>query len=509
MAEKLNLYVLTDTHFVSKSLWEEGTPINNREKGDQIALKLSPEIIETFFDKIIEDKETENVLITGDLVNCGERIGHEDFKKLLGKLVAAGKKVYVTTATHDYNGQGKDENFFSATYYGKHSTSKAEAVYKDELLSLYYDFGPSAASSVHNSGSYSVEIQKGYRLIAINDNGNGRSRCGLFEDGFNWLEEEIIKAQNVGEIILLAVHHPVVPPWEVYEKLVEFEMFGGYRQLRELMCKYDIKLIFTGHTHIHGIKKYENSEGKSFYDITTTSLVAARGKMRKVVVDKDNNTCDITSIEIDKIKGANLHGKTAYEYRYSLNFVGLLENLLPLVYKDWDKFLEMAKSVLPVDKFYKHKKIIVFLTKLFTKLKMPSLVKFIDKFNNSRPRKIIKFVFKRLIKIKMLTLARFAGKYCKLTKDEKKQLKKKTAVEPLFEVLEGILPGNPPFDEKSPCYKVFYGVCLRADALLRITGKDLSFIIKGMHSIAELAEPFLRNTRTGNDDEIHINLLGE
>ncbi len=446
------------------------------------------------------------MLITGDLVNNGERIGHEGFKKLLGKLVDAGKKVYVTTATHDYNGQGRDENFFSATYYGKHSTSKAEGVYKDELLSLYYDFGPSAASSVHDSGSYSVELQPGYRLIAINDNGNGRSHCGLFEDGFKWLEQEIIKAKNAGETVLLAVHHPVVPPWEVYEKVVEFEMFGGYRQLRELMCKYDIKLIFTGHTHIHGIKKYENAEGKSFYDITTTALVAARGKMRKVVIDKDNNTCDITSIEIDKIKGADLKGKSAYEYRYSLNFVGLLESLLPLVYKDWDKFLEKARSVLPVDKFYKHKKIIVWLTKIFTKLKLPSLVKFVEKFNSSKPRKIIKFAFKRLMKIKMLTLARFAGKYCVLTKEDKKALRGQVAIEPLFDVLEHIIPGNPPFTQDDPVYKVFYGVCLRADALLRLVGKDVSFIIKGMHSVAEIADPFLRNTRTGNDDEIHIKL---
>lgn len=446
------------------------------------------------------------MLITGDLVNSGERIGHEGFKRLLGKLTAAGKKVYVTTATHDYNGQGRDENFFSATYYGKHSTSKAEGVYKDELLSLYYDFGPASASSVHESGSYSVEIQKGYRLIAINDNGNGRSHCGLFDDGFKWLEDEIVKAKANSETVFLAVHHPVVPPWEVYEKLVEFEMFGGYRRLRELMCKYDIKVIFTGHTHIHGIKKYENAEGKSFYDVTTTSLVAARGKMRKVVFDKDNNTCDITSVEIDTIKGADLKGKSAYEYRYSLNFVGLLESLLPLAGKNWEEFLQKAGSVLPVHKIYKQKKILVRLSKAFAKLKLPSLSKFVEKFNKAKPMKIVKFVFKRLMKIKMLTVARFAGKYCKLTKEDKKALRGQVAIEPLFDMLEHIIPGNPPLTQNDPVYKVFYGVCLRADALLKLVGKDVSFVIKGMHSVAELADPFLRNTRTGNDDEIHINL---
>ena len=79
------MYVLTDTHYVSKRLWEEGDPINNREKGDQIALKCTPEILDSFFDKIIADPDTPHVLITGDLVNNGTKIGHEDFRKALGE----------------------------------------------------------------------------------------------------------------------------------------------------------------------------------------------------------------------------------------------------------------------------------------------------------------------------------------------------------------------------------------------------------------------------------------
>ena len=506
MFNELKMFVLTDTHFVSKKLWVEGEAINNREKGDQIALKLSPEIIETFFDKIIEDTETENVLITGDLVNSGEKIGHEEFIELLNKLVAAGKKVYVTTATHDYNGQGRDENFFNAVYYDKNFTRKAEGVYKDELLPLYYNFGPSTASSVHESGSYSVEIQKGYRLIAINDNGNGRSHCGLFDDGFIWLENELVAANEKGETVLLAVHHPVVPPWDIYEKLVEFEMFGGYKKLRELMCKYGVKLIFTGHTHVHGIKKYENDVGQSFYDITTTALVAAKGKMRKVVVDKDRGTCDIESICIDSIKGVDLKGKSAYEYIYSLNFVGLLYSLLPLAGKDFNLFLEKASNILPVQKLYKKKKFVKFIAKGLVKLKIPAMLKFADKITNSKVRKSFAFIIKRVLKIKMSTLAKFAGKYCDINKKEKKRMKKVLAKEPLFRVLDTVFSGNPPFSENDTEFKIFYGVCLKADAILRAFGKDVSVFIKGMESCAQAAKPFLTNTRTGDDDTIHIRM---
>ena len=61
MSDKFSMYVLTDTHYLTKKMWEECEHINNREKGDQIAIKSTPEILRSFFKKIIEDKETEYV----------------------------------------------------------------------------------------------------------------------------------------------------------------------------------------------------------------------------------------------------------------------------------------------------------------------------------------------------------------------------------------------------------------------------------------------------------------
>ena len=100
MSDRLSMYILTDTHYISKKMWVEGEPINSREKGDQIAIKSTPEILRSFFKKIIEDKETEYVLITGDLINNGDRISHEDFIEELKVLTAAGKKVKNCCAWH-------------------------------------------------------------------------------------------------------------------------------------------------------------------------------------------------------------------------------------------------------------------------------------------------------------------------------------------------------------------------------------------------------------------------
>ena len=112
MKQNTAFYLLTDTHFVSKQNWVEGEPFTRRERGDQIALKLSPEILDSFIEMILADPDTDTVIFTGDNVNSGDRQSHVEFRQRLEKLTAAGKKVYVTAATHDYcSPNGEDECF--------------------------------------------------------------------------------------------------------------------------------------------------------------------------------------------------------------------------------------------------------------------------------------------------------------------------------------------------------------------------------------------------------------
>ena len=177
MPNKHSFYILTDTHYVSKrNFTPESKSFEGRERGDQIALRASAEILRSFFAEITADTETDAVLITGDLVNNGDRNSHEDFIAELKALTDAGKRVFVTTATHDYCGMGDDENFFRSCRYTDTGTEPIDCVRKHELAGLYYEFGPAQSDSVDaESGSYSLKLFDGVRLIALNDNGNGRS----------------------------------------------------------------------------------------------------------------------------------------------------------------------------------------------------------------------------------------------------------------------------------------------------------------------------------------------
>ena len=476
MSDRLSMYILTDTHYLSKKMWVEGEPINGREKGDQIAIKSTPEILRSFFKKIVEDNDAEYVLITGDLINNGDRISHEDFIGELKMLTDAGKKVLVTAATHDYAGLGDDENIFHPVYYRENGCEPAERVYKTELPSLYFDFGHCYADSIDNeSGSYSVPLGNGVRLIAIYDNGNGRSHCGLFDEGFSWLEKEIKRANEKGEWVFLAVHHPVIPPWPVYKGIAEFELFGGYEKLSRIMCENGVKVIFTGHTHVHGIKKYEDSEGRFFYDITTSALPSAAGRMRKVVFDKKDGTCSVESIGIEKIEGIDTKGMSARDYIYSLNFIGLLEKSLPLMDTDWESFCFNADRVFSVPFLRKHP----FVSRVAIKL---------------------------FLKIPMSLIGRFGRKAGGVTREDIKYLKSVKFFDSLVKIVASVFSGNGPFPPHTPEYRALRGGAIRGMKLLKVFGVDIDKIIPGEETALETMNHFLYNDRTGDDDSIIIDM---
>ncbi len=478
MSNRHSFYILTDTHYVSKRSYVPGSKsFARREKGDQIALRATPEILRSFFDEILADKESDAVLITGDLVNSGDRCSHEDFIAELKALTDAGKRVFVTTATHDYCGMGDDENFFKAGFYTEDGSEPAECVRKHELAGLYHDFGPAQSDSVDSeSGSYSLKLFEGVRLIALNDNGNGRSHCGLFDEGFAWLENEIDKANAAGEKVLLAVHHPVISPWDVFAHVVDFEMFGGYKRLWALMCEKGVRVVFTGHTHVQNIRKYEDAQGRYFYDVSTTALVSAAGCMRKVTVDTDENVCDVSSVRIDKIKDFDTGGKSFHDYIYRLNFIGKIEEALPLALTDWDAFLREAEGVLPVDKLAAHKS-------------------------------LVKFGVKKAQNLKMKTLAKFGRKYGDITKEEIAAFGDEKALPKLFAIGACVYAGNGPFPPETAEYKAFMGVLRRLDKLCRTLkiGAVAKLLPEGQ-TLADVAEPFICNNRTGDDDSIEIDL---
>lgn len=479
MKQPTAFYLLTDTHFVSKQSWVEGKPFTMRERGDQIALKLSPEILDSFVEMILDDHTIDTVLFTGDNVNSGDMASHADFRTRLEKLTAAGKKVYVTCATHDYcSPNGEDECFqHDAVRYTETGTEPTPCMLRRDLFDYYYDYGPKQALSVHRpSGSYVVQMGEGVRLAMLDDNGNGRSHCGLFEDGVAWLTEQIHDAKAAGDFMLLAVHHPVLAPWEVFRHLVDFELYGGYRALWELLCEEGVRVVFTGHTHVQSIRKYTDAQGRWFVDVSTIAAVNAAGRMRRVTVDPEAGVCSVGSVGLEAIKGVDTGGLPPFEYLYGINFAGRIEKSFPLIKTDFDRFLDETDGILPADKLRKHKGLV------------KAGLRFVGGLNLSAAAKF--------------------GKVWKTLDDGEKQAAKQTKLtDVLFTVCRHIYPGNAPYTPDTVEYKAMHGVAQRLDRFVQKHRIEaVQKLIPPGSSLAEIAEDFLYNNRTGDDDSITVDL---
>lgn len=300
--EKVNFYLITDLHYYAPELGTVGKAYIKREIQDQVVLKESSAIIDAAIDFIIADKKTNIVLIPGDLTNNGEALSHKGIIKKLHRLKDAGKKVYVTTATHDFNSYDRFPEYSSESCYFGEEKTPAESTPHEALAEMYRPFGLDEAISIEEeSSSYAVMLGKKTRLLALNDDGNGHSFCGYFPKCLNWIKEQAEQAAQNGETVFAMTHHPVLPPMELYPVISQRDMLGDYKKVSKFLADLGIGIIFTGHTHEQNVKFIETEKGNRLYDVNTASLVGYPSPIRKVELSPKE--VKIVTLHIETFEG--------------------------------------------------------------------------------------------------------------------------------------------------------------------------------------------------------------
>lgn len=327
MKDTLRFHLVTDTHHYATCF--EYDAVKNR--GDQQCRAETGAIIDSAFELIANDKDTDIVLIAGDLTCNGEKEGHLEFIKKLQRLKASGKRIYLITATHDYND--------APAPIIKGTDQKASPTSRAELPGMYAEFGRNEALSVHEeSFCYSVRLAEGYRLLCLNDDGNGRSYCGYDEEVMHWILGQIEEAKQAGDYIFAMTHHPVLPPTPIYPLFSRRDMLGDFENTSETLADAGLEFIFTGHTHMQNIAVKQTAKGNNFYDINTSSLVGCPTAIRKVALDDEKMTVETLQIQdFDWDRG----GKTVNEYLQD-KFDFLLKDIFDSMAHDLDRFAQLA-----------------------------------------------------------------------------------------------------------------------------------------------------------------------
>lgn len=312
--KNFSFYLVTDTHYFDSSFGRTGEAYEKRSRTDQKCIGETPAIIDAGFKQIADDRDTEVILIPGDLVYRGEYLSHVGFRDRLYKLKEQGKKIYLVTARHDY----EDNDSFD--FQGSEMVP-VKSIPRDELREFYKDFGFAQAISEHKrTMSYVVQLDDGIRLLALNCDGDCKEFRGLWDDQIEWAVEEIKKAHESGNYIFAMTHYPLLPFSPIMNLIVDSHL-TDWEKVANIFADNGLDLIFTGHMHAQAVTEYTTKNGNTITDVQTGCFVGCPSAYRKITFE--NNKAKIKSYTVndfDYDKG----GRTAEEY-FKWRFYRMIE----------------------------------------------------------------------------------------------------------------------------------------------------------------------------------------
>lgn len=268
MNKPVKFAIIADPHYYSEKLGNSGSAYEMRANSDQKMLAHSKSVILAALDEI-KNSDAEFLLIAGDLTNEGERVSHEEMRDVLYEF-KKHMPVYVITATHDWCSSGKPKRFEGDSFFTDVETLKPE-----ELRDFYEDFGPNEALSEYfthqHKASYVIRPAEGVTVFCLDDDQDGNGGSGYSEEHFDWIKTEVENAKKRGDVFFGMQHHHVF--------LTELDRVingKGAVERKEKMCRnfadIDFSVMFTGHSHMHHIRRLENENGKHFYEFNIASI---------------------------------------------------------------------------------------------------------------------------------------------------------------------------------------------------------------------------------------------
>lgn len=317
----LKLTFIADTHHYSQKLGVTGRQFELRSGSDQKCLAETGAIIDSAFEKIA-NSDTDFVLIAGDITNDGEVLSHIEFKQKLDKL-AMKKKVYLITATHDWCCDKNPRRFADNFVY-----HDVQTMAPDTLYDFYQDYTTRDAIAVFETHlgtkSYVIQLNDNVRLLALNDDQNGSGAAGFSPEHFDWIDEQIKKANDDGCLMIGMEHHLLIP--HLNPLITGGGTCVGDREVVASRLADDgLKYMFVGHSHIQRTDHFVSPAGNKITEVNIGSLVGYPAPMVNVVVNDDMTlSYNVEHLEEFEYNGEKIDAQTYL----AKHFTAMLSNVL-------------------------------------------------------------------------------------------------------------------------------------------------------------------------------------
>ena len=231
------------------------------------------------------------IFLAGDHSEEGHWAEHEGFVKIFKAFQRrTGIQIFVVPGNHDV----------------RTSESRGRLNIED-FIRLYADFGYNQALvRREGDGSYTAELGKGYRLLAIDAIVYRDDASLITPELFDWIEEQLAQAQKDGKKVIAMTHYNVL------EHLMIEGFTGGlltidqYRKLATMLADAGVKYVFTGHMHANDISHAVTAKGNKIFDIQTGGLTTYPNAYREVTFS--DASVQIKTGYVDKIDTSLLPG---------------------------------------------------------------------------------------------------------------------------------------------------------------------------------------------------------
>lgn len=297
----LKLAVISDVHYYSETLGNSGRAYEIRSKTDQKCLAESGAILDAALAEIAAS-DCDALLVAGDMSNDGEIVSHNEFRE---KLTAFQEKkdAYVIYATHDWCSDGN-----ARAYKGDEVLHGVPTQTPPGLREFYRDFGANRAYDEYvthlNASSYAVKLP-GVRLIALNDDQNGKGASGYSDEHLEWILRQVRDAKANGEAALVMEHHMVLPN---VSPLVNGhgQCIGERERMAKELASAGVDVLIVGHSHFQRTTEYTAKNGNVMTQINVASLSGYPAPIAWLTFDGNECRVDVTHVESFEYRGKTL-----------------------------------------------------------------------------------------------------------------------------------------------------------------------------------------------------------
>lgn len=269
--EPIKMGVITDIHYLSPKLAEQGSALRAFEQGSGRTVKNLHGVL----DYVLADFEQEKLdvlFISGDLTNHGERQSHLDFIDKLTKLQQKGTRIFVIPGNHDIN-------IPDAKAYTGEKPTPVKSISAKEFAALYASFGYGSALRKDDASlSYLAEINRDTWLLCFDTNRYNEHTTSSITAGrilpetMAWALGILREAKERNITVLGMMHHGLVEHMPYQSTFFSGYLIESWQKNAAILADAGLKVVFTGHFHSNDVSLFTSPSGNEIYDVQTGAL---------------------------------------------------------------------------------------------------------------------------------------------------------------------------------------------------------------------------------------------